>query len=130
MRGHHPAAGVGGSLWSFGSLKAAAALIVQEWARHESVETTRVYDRRRERAKRICARRLDPAPTRPRPRRKPHRPKRGRPRMRAPLETRPRAELVALARAHRCVFGDRTTRAVLARLIRDAVSDGGRGIED
>lgn len=96
-------------------------LAVQEWARHESVETTRVYDRRRERAKRICARRLDPAPTRPRPRRKPHRPKRGRPRMSAPLETRPRAELVALARAHQCEFGEHATCGELARLIRAAV---------
>lgn len=98
-------------------------LSVQEWARHESIETTRVYDRRRERAKRICARRLDPIRTRPRPRRRPHKPRRGRPRLAAPLETRPREELVALARAHECEFGERATRAELARLIREAVAE-------
>lgn len=99
-------------------------LAVQEWARHEDVSTTRVYDRRRERAQRACARRLDPVRTRPRPRRRPHRPRRGRPRLPAPLETRPREELVALARVHRCVFGERASRAVLARLIREAVAEG------
>lgn len=40
------------------------------------------------------------------------------------LEGRPREELVALARAHRCVFGERATRAVLAGLIREAVNEG------
>lgn len=98
-------------------------LAVQEWARHEDVSTTRVYDRRHERAQRACARRLDPTRTRPRPRRRPHKPKRGRPRLAAPLETRPREELVALARAHQCVFGERATRAVLVRLIREAVAE-------
>lgn len=38
------------------------------------------------------------------------------------LEARPREELVALARAHRCEFGEKATRAELARLIREAVA--------
>lgn len=102
-------------------------LSVQEWARHESIETTRVYDRRRERAKRICARRLDPVPTQPRPRRrrKGKKGRGGRPRP-VVLETRPRQELVAIARALGCVFGERVTRSVLARLIREAMSEFNR----
>ncbi len=75
-------------------------LAVMSWARHDDVSTTKVYDRRRERSVRACARRLDPAPTRPQSRRKPHRPRNGRPRMSSPLETRPKPQLLALARAH------------------------------
>ena len=97
-------------------------LSVMSWARHDNVSTTKVYDRRRERSVRACARRLDPIRTRPRPRRRPHKPKRGRPRLAAPLETRPREALVALARAHPSVFGARANRAVLARLIREAIA--------
>lgn len=103
-------------------------LAVQEWARHEDVSTTRVYDRRRERAQRACARRLDPIPTRPRPRRrrKGKKGRGGRPRP-VMLETRPRTELLTLARGLGCVFGERVTRAVLARLIREAVAEQGGG---
>jgi integrase len=107
------------------------ALAVQAFARHEQLSTTTRYDRRREEAKREAARRLaeqkrvPPAPLKPRPRRAPRKGKRGRggrPRM-GLLEARPRAELVALARAHRCEFTERATRAELAGLIREAVAE-------
>lgn len=109
------------------------ALAVQAFARHEQLSTTTRYDRRREEAKRDAARKLaglkrvPPAPVRPRPRRRPRHGKKGRggrPRC-GLLEARPREELVALARAHRCEFGERATRAELARLIREAVAGGG-----
>lgn len=105
------------------------ALAVQAFARHEQLSTTMRYDRRREEAKREAARKLaelkrvPPAPLKPRPRRAPRHGKKGRggrPRM-GLLEARPREELVALARAHRCEFGEKATCAELARLIREAV---------
>lgn len=105
------------------------ALAVQAFARHEQLSTTTRYDRRREAAKRDATRRLaeqkrvPPAPVRPRPKRVPRHGKKGRggrPRM-GLLEGRPRDELLALARAHQCDFGERATRAELARLIREAV---------
>lgn len=112
----------------------ADALKVQAFARHEQLSTTTRYDRRREEAKRDAARqlaelkRLPPAPARPRPRRSRRTGKRGRggrPRF-VVLETRPREELLTLARGLGCVFGERVTRAVLARLIREAVEGGQR----
>jgi integrase len=109
--------------------RGADALKVQAFARHEQLSTTSRYDRRREEAKRDAARqlaelkRVPPAPLKPRPRRAPRHGKKGRggrPRIQV-LETRPRPELVELARAHRCEFGERATRAELARLIRESV---------
>lgn len=106
------------------------ALAVQAFARHEQLSTTTRYDRRREEAKREAARKLaelkrvPPAPLKPRPKRAPRHGKKGRggrPRM-GLLEARPRAELVALARVHQCEFGEKATRAELARLIREAVA--------
>ena len=111
--------------------RGADALKVQAFARHEQLSTTTRYDRRREEAKREAARqlaerkRVPPAPVRPRPRRALRHGKKGRggrPRM-GLLEARPREELVALARAHRCDFGERATRAELAKLIREAVAE-------
>jgi integrase len=113
------------------------ALAVQAFARHEQLSTTVRYDRRREEAKREAARQLSelkrvpPAPFKPRPRRAPRAGKRGRggrPRIEV-LELRPKPELVALARVHQCDFGERATRAELARLIREAVAEWGRGID-
>jgi integrase/recombinase XerD len=100
----------------------ADAAAVQEWARHNDLRTTKVYDRRRERAKKSCARRLGPPPFRPRPRRKPHRPKKGRPRMSVPLENRPKFLLLELARAHGADVDERMTRVQLARAIREKTS--------
>lgn len=109
----------------------ADALKVQAFARHEQLSTTTRYDRRREEAKRDAARqlaelkRVPPAPVRPRPRRSRRTGKRGRggrPRF-VVLETRPRQELLTLARGLGCVFGERVTRAVLAQLIREAVAE-------
>jgi site-specific recombinase XerD len=96
-------------------------LAVKEWARHTQVATTTVYDRRRERAKRACARRLGPPPIRVRTRRKPHRPKRGRPRLAAPLESMRKDMLLRLAHAHGVEASPEMTRGEIARLIRAAV---------
>lgn len=93
-------------------------LSVMNWARHDDVRTTKVYDRRSERAVRACARRLDPPLTRPRPRHKPHRPKRGRPRMQAPLESMRKDALIELARAHRLDPSADWTRERIAAAIR------------
>ncbi len=98
-------------------------LAVKEWARHDNVATTTVYDRRRERAKRTCARRLGPAPIRPpRPRRKPRRPKRGRPRMAAPLTSMRKDVLLALAAAHGAEVSAEMTREAIAAAIREKTS--------
>lgn len=113
------------------------ALAVQAFARHGQLSTTTRYDRCREEAKRETARKLvepkrvPPAPISPRPRRIPSKGKKGRggrPRL-APLVTRPRAALVALARAHGIDVGEQATRAELARSIRESVEEGERGIE-
>jgi hypothetical protein len=45
----------------------------------------------------------------------------------APLEARPRTQLVDFARAHRIDVGERATCAELARLIREAVAEAGEG---
>lgn len=112
--------------------RGADALAVQGFARHEQLSTTSRYDRRRQEAAREAARRLSelvrvpPAPPKPRPRRPPSKGKKGRggrPRIQAPLETRPRQELVALALAHGCEVEKKSTRAELARLIREAVGN-------
>jgi integrase len=112
--------------------RGADALKVQAFARHEQLSTTTRYDRRREEAKREAARRLaelkrvPPAPLKPRPRRARRKGKKGRggrPRL-APLEARPRAELLALALAHGAAAPERATRAELAAAIRAAVGGG------
>lgn len=111
--------------------RGADALKVQAFARHEQLSTTTRYDRRREEAKKDAARqlaelkRVPPAPVRPRPRRSRRKGKKGRggrPRF-VVLETRPREELLTLARGLGCIFGERVTRAVLAQLIREAVAE-------
>lgn len=107
------------------------ALAVQAFARHEQLSTTMRYDRRREEAKREAARKLaelrrvPPTPLKPRPRRAPRKGKRGRggrPRL-GRLESRPRPQLVEIARAHRVDIADGATRAELAAAIRAACGD-------
>lgn len=98
------------------------ALAVQSFARHEQLSTTTRYDRRREHAKRAAARRLEPSPTRPRSRRKPHRPKTGRPRTAAPLSTRPKAQLLALARVHKADVVDSMTKDEIVAAILEVLT--------
>jgi hypothetical protein len=69
--------------------------------------------------------RVPPAPLKPRPRcapRKGERDRAGRPRLGLP-ESRPRPQLVELARAHRVDVADGATRAELAAAIRAACGD-------
>lgn len=102
-------------------------LAVKDWARHENVSTTTIYDRRRERAARTCARRLAPSPGTPRSRRKPHKPKRGRTRLPAPLTAMRKDLLLTLARAHGLEVPEGATRGELAELIRERTAPDAEG---